>query len=255
MTKFRCILGFLALVGIADAWAQEPQLEKTNPPSGAPAVPAATPGTSSAPAPSEGAVPPPTNTPAATPAPAAPVPLMPPPAEPPPQQNPIGLLILAVILAHVCLPLSLIAGIIILLIIVRLFKGGLTKLAMGLAAGGGLKALKQLLLFIGCLIVLPAGLLGLNWAVKWMDYRLEDSTWWIYGLVVSVLTGLVFFALMKAIARVLKKQLMGRMGGMAGMMGGMRGGGGGFPGGFGGGFGDLLGGGGDSPKDRRKKRR
>jgi hypothetical protein len=175
---------------------------------------------------------------------------MPPPSEPPRADNPIGLLILAVVLAHICLPLGVLIGIVLLLLILKLYRGGIMKILMGLAATGGARVIKKVLIFVGCLIVLPAGFLGLNWATKIMDARVSGATWFIYGVVVSVLTGLVFFSLMKAIARTLKKRFAGRMGGMMGSMGGMGG-----MGGFGGmgGPGGLIGG--TRDKSRGKKRR
>src|SRR5687768_8748620 len=74
--------------------------------------------------------------PAPAPAPVTPIPT--PPAEPA-SQSPFGLLILGVILAHVCLPISLILCLVVLLIGFRLFRGGLTKVLMGIAAAGGAK--------------------------------------------------------------------------------------------------------------------
>jgi hypothetical protein len=149
----------------------------------------------------------------------APVTSVPPPPPPPEPQtsNPIGLLILAVVLAHVCLPLSLLMMVIVLLVCFKLFRGGLTKFVMGLAAAGGAKGLKGILTTLGCLVVLPAGFMGLNWAVRWLDYPVPGATRWIYALVVSVVTGWVFFTLMKAVVRAAKQKLMGRMG--AGLMG------------------------------------
>jgi hypothetical protein len=68
-------------------------------------------------------------------------------------------------------------------------------------------------------------------------------------LVVSVLTGFVFFTIVRAIARGVKKKFAGKMGGMMGGMGGMGGFGG--MGGMGG-----MGGGRDLPgRQRGKKRR
>jgi hypothetical protein len=188
----------LFLVFGAFAFGQEPQLEK---PADAPAAPAAPAATQPSPAPAP--------------------------------QNPFGLLILGVILAHVCLPLGVIVAIILLLILIRVFKGQMMKLAMGAAATGGVaRVIKSVLITLGVLIVLPAGFMGLNWASKWMDHRVSGVTYGVYGIVVSVVTGFVFFALMKAVGRALKKNLAGKMGGMGGMMGGMggMGGFGGFPG-------------------------
>jgi hypothetical protein len=151
----------------------------------------------------------------ATPAPAPSMPLAPPPE--PQAESPFGLLILAVILAHVCLPLSLILVLVVMLLGFRLFRGGLTKVLMGLAAAGGAKGLKGILSVIGCIVVLPAGFLGLNWAARWLDHPVSGATWWVYWLVVCVVTGLVFVTLAKAVGRALKQKFMGRMGG--GMMG------------------------------------
>src|SRR5688572_314512 len=192
------------------------QLEKPNPPA-TETAPAPAPNATTAPAPA------PTSSTDATTAPApapAPAPIFlppPPPPEPPRAANPIGLLILAVILSHVCLPLGLLVGLILLLVVIKFFRGGLTKLVMGMAAtGGGARAIRGVLVLIGCFIVLPSGFMGLNWASKWMDYRVAGPTWFFYGLVVSVLTGLVFFTLVRAIARALKKKFLGKMGGMMG---------------------------------------
>jgi hypothetical protein len=151
----------------------------------------------------------------ATPAPATPMPLAPPPE--PQAESPFGLLILAVILAHVCLPLSLILVLVVMLLGFRLFRGGLTKVLMGLAAAGGAKGLKGILSVIGCIVVLPAGFLGLNWAARWLDHPVSGVTWWVYWLAVCVVTGLVFVSIAKAVGRALKQKFMGRMGG--GMMG------------------------------------
>ena len=214
---------FFVLFG-AFAIGQTPQLEKPAEPARAPAAtqPATT---------APDSTPKPAAAPVSTPAP-APMP-MPPPPEPPAAKNPLGLLILGVILAHVCLPLGVIIALILVLILARVFKGALMKLAMGAAAAGGFaRIIKAVLVTLGFLIVLPSGFLGLNWASKWTDHRVYGATYWIYGLVVAVVTGFVFFALMKAVGRALKKQLAGRLGGMGGMMGGMggMGGFGGFPG-------------------------
>jgi hypothetical protein len=159
-------------------------------------------------------------------------------------------LILAVILAHICLPIGVLIGLVLLLVVIKFFRGGVTKLVMGMAAtGGGARAIRGVLVIVGCFIVLPAGFMGLNWASKWMDHRVSAPTWWIYGLVVSVLTGFVFFTLVKAIARALKQKFMGKMGGMMGGFGGMGG-----MSGFGGMNG--VGGGRNLPgRERGKKRR
>lgn len=159
------------------------------------------------------------------------MPAMPPPPEPK-DPSPVGLLILAVILAHVCLPLSVIIALLIAILLVRMFKSGLTKFFMGVMAAGGMKSIKGLLSFIGGLIVLPAGMLGFHWATRIMDHPASGATWWIYALLVSVLTGMVFFTLAKAVGRIAKKQLAAKFGG--GMMGGL--------GGMGG-FGNMPGGG------------
>ena len=205
----------LFCVACAPFVSAQVQLEKpTTPPASTETTPSASPSTAEPTAPA----------PAQTPAP-APV-TLPPPPEPPRAANPIGLLILAIILSHVCLPVGVIIGIVLLLLVLKLFRGGITKVLLGVAAtSGGAKAIRTALVVIGCFIVLPAGFMGLNWASKWMDYRVSGATWWIYGLVVSVLTGLVFFSIVKAIARALKKKFMGNMGGMAGLagMGGMGG--------------------------------
>lgn len=147
----------------------------------------------------------------------SPVPVLPPPPPEPQAENPFGLLVLAVILAHVCLPLSLVLVLIVLLLCFRLFRGGLTKVLMGLAAAGGAKGLKGILTVIGCIVVLPAGFMGLNWAARWLDHPVSGGTWWVYALVVCVMTGLVFVSVAKAVGRALKQKFMGRMG--AGMMG------------------------------------
>lgn len=219
----------LVFFGCAPFLSAQVELEKPN-----------NPAPSAEPAPAE-SVPAPQTAPAPVQFPA------PPPPAPPREENPLGLLILAVILAHICLPLGLLIGLVLLLIVIKFFRGGLTKLVMGMAAtGGGAKAMRGVLIMIGCFIVIPAGFMGLNWAAKWMDHRVSGATWWIYGLVVSVLTGFVFFSVMRAIARAVKKKFMGKMGGMMGGLGGM----GGF-GGMGG-----MGGGRDLPgKSRGKKRR
>lgn len=223
----------LLVFGLGTLAHAQVELEKSAPPAPGP-QPTLQP--APAPAPAQPApAPAPTSAPPATPQ-AAPAPApfsMPPPPEPPAARSPIGLLILAVILAHVCLPLGVVIGVLLLFLIVRFFRGGLMKLAMGLAASGGAaRAIKGVLVVVGSLIVFPSGFLGLNWAAGWMDYPVSGGTYWVYGIVVSVLTGFVFVAVAKTIGRALKKSLAGRMG----MMGGMRGMGGGFEGfaGFGG---------------------
>lgn len=150
---------------------------------------------------------------------------LPEPPQSPPTNSPVGLLILAIVMAHVSLPITLAGLLLILIVLVRVFKSGLTKFLMQVAAaGGGVKALKGILVTLGCIVVLPAGLMGLNFAAKILDQPVNGPTWWIYGLAVSVLTGMVFFALMKKVGQVLKKQLAGKMGGgFGGMMGGMGG--------------------------------
>ena len=183
----------------------------------------------------------------AAPAPAPPAMPLPPPSDPPPEsKNPFGLLVLAVILAHVCLPVGVLIALILVMILLRVFKGGIMKLVVALATGGGAQAIKKVLGFLGILIVVPAGFLGLNWASKWSDHRVEGPTFMVYGVLVAFLTGFVFFTIMRAVATALKKRFLGK--GMAGMMKGMGGMGG--MGGLGG-LEGMLGGGDRGDRDRR----
>jgi hypothetical protein len=139
-----------------------------------------------------------------------------PPVEPP---NAVGLIILAIVLAHVCLPLCLLGYLLLGWIVMKLFRTSLPMLAMGIVQRGGLQAFKKIGIALGVLIVLPSGFMGLRWAARILEHPMDGATAWVFGFGISVVTGIVFLALVKAIARRVKQQLAGKMGGMMGGFG------------------------------------
>jgi hypothetical protein len=146
-----------------------------------------------------------------------------PPLPPMEQPSALGLVVLGLVFAHVCVPLFIIGYMIFGWVVMKLFKTNPMTLAMGVMQRGGLGAFKKIGAVLGILIVLPAGFLGLRWAARVLDHPLDTGTTWVFGFGISVVTAIVCLAFFKAVMRRVKQHFAGQMGGLGGMSGMMGG--------------------------------
>ncbi len=131
---------------------------------------------------------------------------------PPPEQGTISLLLLTLVLSFVCLPLSLLAFVIVLLVLVKvlgLFKITPARMVAALVQSGGVGMLKMLLWPLGLLITVPGALLAAGWAARMLDRRLDLGDRMVFGCAAGVLVAVALLAIVKRLARAVKQRMLG----------------------------------------------
>ena len=144
------------------------------------------------------------------------------PAPPaPPETSPIGLLLLSFALSFILLPVSLLAFVVLLLVLVKVlgaFKITPARLLAAVVQSGGVGMLKLLVWPMGLLITVPAALIATGWAARILDHRLDLNDRMVFGCASGVLVAVAFVTFVKRIARGVQQRMLG--GAMPGMAGG-----------------------------------
>lgn len=139
----------------------------------------------------------------------------------PPGTSPIGLLLLSFILSFILLPVSLLAFVVLLLVLVKVlgvFKITPARLLAVIVQSGGVGMLKLLVWPMGLLITIPPALIATGWAARFLDHRLDFNDRMVFGCASGVLVAVLLVAFVKRIARGVKQRMLG--GAMPGTAGG-----------------------------------